>query len=103
MTSATHQRLREEPRAQHERLEARADILARIAAPAGPRDLVARFHRLHADIEAAAAPGLEGLHGLEFGAPRRPAQLGRALAALGEQPAAADREAAPQAASVGEA
>ncbi|MBS0360085.1 MAG: biliverdin-producing heme oxygenase, partial [Proteobacteria bacterium] len=103
MISTIHRRLREETRAQHERLEARADILGRIASPAGRRDVVARFHRLHADVEAAAGPWVSDLDGLDYEARRRTGVLDRDLADLGVRPSARDSDRAPKAACIGEA
>ncbi|MBS0335147.1 MAG: biliverdin-producing heme oxygenase [Proteobacteria bacterium] len=104
MVGAIHRRLREETRTQHMLLEARADILGRIASPAGRRSVVRGFHRLHAEIEAVAGPWLEGMAGLEYAARRRTGQLAADLAALGAPPPpAAEGGAAPQAASLGEA
>lgn len=45
-----------------------------------------RFHRLHADAEAALAPWLADLAGLEFDARRRSVQLAADLAALDGEP-----------------
>lgn len=79
MVSPAHSRLREATREDHARLEARVDILRRIAEPAGRAELVARFWRLHAAAEAAIAPWLEDLAELDFAARRRTAQLRRDL------------------------
>lgn len=92
MISDTHRRLRDTTHAQHQRLEAGLDILRRISSPSGRRELVERFHGLHAEAEAALAPWLTRLDGLEFEARRRTPSLARDLARLGgvAAPPAAD-------------
>jgi heme oxygenase len=86
MISHTHSRLREETRAGHERLEQRADILTRIASRDGRRAVVEGFHRLHLDVEVAAAPWLVGVRGLDFEGRRRSRLLAADLTALGALP-----------------
>lgn len=83
MISEAHQHLRAATQAAHERLEARMDILQRIATPNGRRTLVERFHALHTETETALAPWLTGVFGLDFDARRRSARLAVDLAALG--------------------
>lgn len=102
MVSDVHQRLRVATRADHERLEARADLLRRVSTPAGRRAVVRRFWRLHAEVEAAVAPWLDEVDGLEFPARRRTRRLAADLAALGIE-APADRAEPPTVGSVGEA
>lgn len=78
------------------------DFLSQVARPDGRRDLVRRFHAWHLDEEAALAPWLAGVEGLEFDSRRRSRPLSRDLAALGVRPlAAATRP--PHVASRGEA
>lgn len=89
MISDAHRRLRDATRSDHQRLESRMDILARIATPDGRRALVERFYRLHAEAEAALAPWLHDLPGLDFDARRRSDRLERDLVAVGGQPAVA--------------
>ncbi|WP_309091581.1 biliverdin-producing heme oxygenase [Phenylobacterium sp.] len=102
MLSEVHQRLRLATRGDHERLERRADLLARVATLEGRRAVVRRFWRLHVDVEAAVGPWLERLDGLDFPARRRTPRLAQDLAALG---LAASREPPrpPKARCVGEA
>lgn len=102
MLSDVHQRLRLATRADHERLESRADLLRRVATPAGRRAVVRRFWRLHAEVEAAVAPWLADLDGLDFPARRRTGRLAEDLKTLGLDAPEEPRE-APAAASVGEA
>lgn len=92
MISDAHRRLRDATQADHQRLESRIDILARIATPAGRRALVERFHGLHLEAEDALAPWLAGLPGLDFESRRRSPDLARDLAVLGGQarPASGD-------------
>lgn len=68
------------------------DILRRIGVPEQRRALVERFHVLHAQAEAAMAPWIAGLAGLEFEARRRSRLLARDLAALGGAPREADAD-----------
>ena len=75
--------LREATRDIHERLESRLDILVEARTTAGRRAMVSRFHRFHAEVEAAAAPWLTGTPGLDFEARRRTPQLLRDMADLG--------------------
>jgi heme oxygenase len=83
MISDMHRRLREATQADHRRLESRIDVLGRIATCDGRRGLIARFHALHVDGEAAMTPWLAGLDGLDFAARRRSPALKRDLAAVG--------------------
>lgn len=94
-------RLREATRLTHERLEQRLDILERMASPEGRRHLVRRFHGLHVGAEAALAPWLIDLPGLEFEARRRVVRLAEDLETLGVEPETAAP--APRPASAGEA
>lgn len=86
MPRDAHRRLRTETREDHERLERHADILARAARPEARPDLVQDFHRLHADVEAACAPWLEALPGLDFAARRRSRLLEQDMTAVGAAP-----------------
>ncbi|MBX3483817.1 biliverdin-producing heme oxygenase [Phenylobacterium sp.] len=88
MISDTHRRLRDATHAHHVRLETRIDILNRIATAEGRRELVGRFHALHAAAEHALAPFLAGIDGLDFDARRRSARLAGDLADLGTAPGA---------------
>jgi heme oxygenase len=83
MISDAHCRLRAATQDHHQRLEEQVDILGRIATPEGRRDLVEGFSGLHADAEAALAPWLADLPGLDFQARRRSAHLARDLAVVG--------------------
>lgn len=83
MISDAHLRLRAATHEDHQRLEARIDILGRIETRAGRRRLVEGFSGLHADAEAALSPWLAALPGLDFDARRRSAHLTRDLAAVG--------------------
>ncbi|MBU1374761.1 MAG: biliverdin-producing heme oxygenase [Alphaproteobacteria bacterium] len=83
MISEVHGRLRDATRVDHDRLEARMDILARIVTAESRRELVERFHGLHAEAEAALAPSLASLPGLDFETRRRSVQLAADLATLG--------------------
>jgi len=78
------------------------DILAQVARPDARRALVEGFHTLHAEAEAALAPWLQDLDGLEFDARRRSHQLARDLVAVAGQARPAP-EAPPVVASLGEA
>ena len=86
MNSEAHRRLRDATQVDHRRLETRVDILTRIATTDGRRALVQRFHGLHAEAEAALAPWLADLAGLEFDARRRSVQLAVDLAVLDGDP-----------------
>lgn len=92
MISDVHRRLRAATQGDHQRLDGRMDILARIATPAGRRTLVERFHEFHAEAEGALTPWLAGHPALEFDARRRSAILACDLTALGVTPAPASRE-----------
>jgi len=86
MLSDAHRNLRDATHAEHERLEARLDIFDRIATRPGRRGLVARFHALHVEAEAALAPWLADVPDLEFDRRRRSGHLTWDLAALGGRP-----------------
>lgn len=86
MISAAHQRLRDATRDAHQRLEDRADVLGRTRTAAARRDLVEAFCGLHADAEAALAPWLADLAGLDFEARRRSSHLAADLAVVGGKP-----------------
>lgn len=88
MTSHAHRRLRDATQADHQRLEHRVDILRRIETPDGRRRLVEGFSGLHNDAEAALAPWLAALPGLDFEARRRSARLAADLAVVGGAPPA---------------
>ena len=100
--SDAHRRLRAATQRDHDRLEARLDILARIATPEGRRAMVQGFHGFHATTEAALTPWLASLPGLDFQARRRSVQLAADLARLGGD-GGPPVEAAITVASVGEA
>lgn len=102
MVSAVHQRLRVATRTEHDRLEARADLLRQVATLAGRRSVVQRFWRLHAEVEAAVTPWLRDLDGLDFHARRRTARLAADLAVLGID-APTEGADPPKVSSVGEA
>lgn len=80
--------LREATGEAHRVLEADIDLFGRVADPDRRRDLVARFHRLHASVEPAVAPWLKDLPGMDFGRRRRAAGIASDLADLGGQPLA---------------
>lgn len=84
----------------HKALEADIDLFGRVADPERRRDLVARFHRLHASVEPAVEPYLADLSGLEFGRRRRADGIARDLADLEGQPLTASP---PHVASAAEA
>ena len=86
MIGDTHRRLREATQAPHQRLENRLDILRQVATARGRLGLVERFHALHRDAEAALAPWLAALAGLDFEARRRSPHLAKDLALLGGAP-----------------
>ncbi|MET0272136.1 MAG: biliverdin-producing heme oxygenase [Phenylobacterium sp.] len=88
MVGNAHGRLRDATRAAPEALETRLGILDRLSDAGERRALVEGFHSFHADLEAAAAPWLSGLHGLEFEARRRTPHLERDLAHYGRSPSA---------------
>lgn len=102
MISDAHRRLRDATQADHRRLEDRLDILSRLESDAGRRALTGRFWRLHAEMEAATAPWIGDLAGLEFDQRRRTSLLRGDLDAMGlaAPPAAAGAIAAH---SIGEA
>lgn len=89
MISNVHQRLRDVTRTSHERLERDARVVARARAPADRTALVQAFHRLHAEAEAALAPWLTDVEGLEFERRQRTPVLDRDLADLGARAAPA--------------
>lgn len=95
MITEAHRSLRDATRADHQRLEARIDILTRIATTDGRRALVTRFHSLHAEAESALAPWLADLPGLEFDARRRSVQLSADLEILGGEAAPASAPPTP--------
>jgi len=102
MVSDVHQRLRVATQADHERLESRADLLRRVATPAGRKAVVRQFWRLHAETEAAVAPWLDDVEGLDFRGRRRTQRLAADLETLGLD-APADRPEAQEVTSLGEA
>jgi heme oxygenase len=93
MISDIHRRLREGTHAAHEQLEDRVRILDRIGDPQSRLTLVEQFHRMHAEIEAAVAPWLRDLAGLDFEARRRTQRLEADLTVLGAQPGPLARDA----------
>jgi heme oxygenase len=70
----------------HSRLKTDIDLFGRVADPERRRDLVARFHRLHASVEPAVAPWLAQVPGLAFDRRRRADHIARDLADLGGEP-----------------
>jgi heme oxygenase len=92
MISDTHRRLRAATHPCHQRLEDRIDILQRVRTLAGRRTLAQRFHALHTEAEAALAPWLSHVEGLEFEGRRRSPLLARDLEALGAPPAAGPKD-----------
>lgn len=83
MISTAHQRLRDATREDHQRLEDRVALLQRIVTPRGRRGLVEDFAGFHADAEAAVAPWLSGVPGLDFEARRRSTSLANDLVTVG--------------------
>jgi heme oxygenase len=77
-------RLRVETRSAHEALEANLDIFRHLGSEAGRRRLARLFHGLHVGAEAALAPWLAAVPGLDYQARRRGPALDRDLAHLGE-------------------
>lgn len=67
----------------HARLEADIDLFGRVAELDGRRDLVMRFHRLHATVEPAVEAWLADLPDLAFARRRRSGEVGRELVDLG--------------------
>lgn len=97
---ALAQRLRDDTREAHDRIEAALDWERRVATREGYADLLARLHGFHAGFEAAA----EGLAEPELIEPRRKAHHLRAdLAALGWSEARIARLPVRQAALAGRA
>lgn len=86
VTLSVLERLRGATRLAHERLEDRLDILTRMQSLHGRRVLAARFHSLHAGMEAVLEPWLTPIEGLDFAARRRTRSLADDLAALGVEP-----------------
>jgi heme oxygenase len=103
MTTEIHRRLREATRVEHQRLEARADIIGRIAGGPSRRALLRRFHQLHGEIEGASRPWLANLEGLDFDARLRTRFLEHDMAVLGMTWPTAATAMAVKADSVGEA
>lgn len=83
MVGTTLGRLRDATATAHQRLEARLNILDKIADPAGRRRLVERFHALHAGAEAVMSPLLAAVPDLAYDGRRRSGDLARDVAALG--------------------
>lgn len=83
MIGEAHRHLRDTSQSDHQRLEARIDILQAVSTPAGRLRLVQGFHRLHAEAEASLAPWLEDLADLDFDRRRRTARLAADLTDLG--------------------
>jgi heme oxygenase len=91
MTPDIHQRLRDATARDHERLEARLVVHERVGDRGARAELVARYWRFHARAEAALAPWLGELEGLDFEARRRTPLIRQDLADLGlAAPAEAD-------------
>lgn len=90
MTSDAQRRLRTATDADHRRLEARLDIFEAVNSRAGRCALVQRFHGLHVAAEAATAPWLADMAGLDFEVRRRSGLLEQDLTALGAAPSSLD-------------
>ncbi|MBR7618357.1 biliverdin-producing heme oxygenase [Phenylobacterium sp. 20VBR1] len=88
-------RLRAATAEAHQRLEARLDLVERIAIPDERRRLVERYHALHVGAEAGMAPLLAGIVGLGYAGRRRTVELASDLAVVGGQPQSGRRIAAP--------
>lgn len=78
--------LREATGEAHKALETDIGLFERVADPERRRDLVARFHRLHASVEPAVEPWLKDTPGLAFEHRRRAEGIARDLEDLGGQP-----------------
>lgn len=89
MMNDVRRALREATLEIHGRLERRLDILGQARTRAGRRALTARFHRFHAEVEAAVEPWLSDTPGLDFQIRRRTPWLVRDLADLGLEPSGA--------------
>ena len=76
-------RLRAATSLAHERLERRIDIFDAMAAADGRARLARRFFDFHASAEAALAPRLTALDGLEFERRRRSRRISDDLARIG--------------------
>ena len=85
MAKTAIERLRAATRESHETLEARLDVLGRMATLEGRKALAERFHALHAGMEAALAPHLEEVPDLDFAVRRRTPLLQADLKALDAQ------------------
>jgi heme oxygenase len=86
MMHPIHQRLRAATAGDHERLETRLAVHERIGDRAARAALLARYWRFHASAEAALAPWLGGVDGLDFDARRRTPLLRRDFVDLGLAP-----------------
>lgn len=86
LTSPVLDRLRHATRESHERLEARLGIMTQIETLEGRRRLVRGFHSLHAGVDAAIAPMLAGMEGLDYAQRRRGDLLDADLAVLKQAP-----------------
>lgn len=93
--------LREATTEAHNRLEADIDLFGRVSEPDSRRDMVARFHRLHASVEPAVQGWLADLRDLDFEQRKRSGEVRRDLTDLGGLPLAAT--ALPPVGSLGEA
>jgi heme oxygenase len=78
--------LREATSDAHKALETDIDLFGRVADPERRRDLVARFHRLHASVEPAVEPWLKDMPELDFEHRRRADGIARDLADLSGHP-----------------
>lgn len=88
-------RLRAATAACHQQLEQEAAVIERAACPARRAALVRAFHALHAAADAALAPLLESLPGLDYARRRRLPLLEADLRTLAEPPAPPIGPAAP--------
>ena len=84
--------LRAATREQHDRIEQRVDLAARLASAEEYRGLLARLHGFYAPVEAALAPHAGDIAGLDFHGRRKASLLLDDVRALGgaEEPAAED-------------
>lgn len=96
-------RLRAATSPAHERLERRIGIFDAIVEPHGRAQLARRFFDFHASAEAALAPRLSALDGLEFERRRRSPHISDDLARIGAPAGQAAVASPPSPASTAEA
>jgi heme oxygenase len=95
MLNDIHRRLREATATDHQRLETRLAVHEQIASRAGRAALIARYWRFHGRAEAALAPWLSQLDGLDFEGRLRTPLIARDFADLGLDAPADAGEGAP--------